>query len=136
MTAASKPQDPVPAHADDPLETAMRTHQALAKTLNFVRDRLTGQWIMDAAKTVETERDQCRGSEAAASRLQAEWLYSTLLTLLAGLAGAFLILVLADFIQSFFDTATSAGLVLGHLQREAPSEPPTPDAPDSSPIPE
>ena len=105
----------------DPLETAIATHRALAEALSDIHNTVTNHWtldnsIMDAANTIERERDQCRAAEGSQDLLRTGWLTQTFLTILAGLAISFMILVLADFIQSFFDTASSAREILGHLK--------------------
>lgn len=115
---APKPQPTVP---DDPLETALRTHRSLSEALSEVRKTVTGPWALDqlisaAANCMESERDQCRAAELAAHQMRTDWALKISMWTAAGLALAFVILVWADFIQSFFDTATSAELILSTLK--------------------
>ncbi|MBL9117807.1 MAG: hypothetical protein JNJ83_22555 [Verrucomicrobiaceae bacterium] len=105
----------------DPLETAVRTHRALAQALQEIHDTVTQNWTLDrsiveAVGVMQRERDQCRAAEATQDVLRTAWITKTFLTILAGVAIAFMILVFADFIQSFFDTASSAREILGHLK--------------------
>jgi hypothetical protein len=108
--------------ATDPLNTALTTHRNLATTLFKLRSSITENWTLDgtltrAATKLENERDQCRGAEVIQRNLRSAWLTKVFLTLLAGIAAFFMILVFADFIQSFFDTASSAGKILEHLSQ-------------------
>jgi|GEM_PF-5838600 len=114
---------PQPAPEVDPLETALATHQSLERMLIELRSTINENWILDGilgrtATTLETERDQCRIAETLQRTLRSAWLTDSFLALLAGIAAVFMILVFADFIQSFFDTASSAGQILARLEEQ------------------
>jgi hypothetical protein len=113
---ADQTQSPI-----DPLENAIRTHRALSDALAIIRNSVTGKWtldeaILETANRMEAERDQCGAAESRIQALRSAWMIDAIMMTIAGLAAAFVILVLADFIQSFFDTATNAGLILDRLE--------------------
>lgn len=116
-SAQEEPQPP-----PDPLTTAIRNYEAIGRMMDSVHRQLHNDWRLDrttvqAMRTAENEAASCRAAEARLRQLllaraaEAGW------ALLIGIAVAFAILVFADFIQSFFDTATNSAAIRERLER-------------------
>jgi len=99
----------------------MRNFEGINEVVASIKMRLLRGWAIDEvlARTesqLELERNQCRLSEIALKTIQLEHGARGGIYLGIGLALAFVILVLADFIQSFFDTATNTRSILARLE--------------------
>ena len=104
----------------DPLVAARQNYAGITEAVERIRSRLLSGWVLDEmlAQTqslLEVETERCRQAEIA---LKAIWLQHAVLFgkyLGFGLALSFLILVFADFIKSFFDTATNTRAILERI---------------------
>jgi Mg2+/Co2+ transporter CorB len=61
---------------------------------------------------------KCRNAETTIKVARLSYLGKTGIVVAAGLAAAFLILVFADLLQSFFDTASNSGAIRGILENK------------------
>ena len=109
---AAAPQAPPP----DPLTTAMENELKIDNAIEAVQSQISRPWrldslFIDTTQVMENEAAQCRGSENAVHMLRLTFALKLAKLLIGGLVVAFLILVFADFIQSFFDTATNVAAI-------------------------
>ena len=131
---ASQPQAPlqlVPAKpptsdtspAPDPLVEAQKNYENLGSAIEVVRAQVTRDWrldrvLLETMHAAEEESAKCRASEGQIKVLRLEFLGKAGATLGLGLAVAFLILVFADLLQSFFDTASNSAALVELRERE------------------
>ena len=117
--APQAPQEPPP----DPLVTAQQNLTAISQAVESIKRRLLRGWTLDAIldqtqSQLERERTHCRLADLALRRIWLDHAVQFGIYLSIGVAIAFLILVFADFIQSFFDTATNTRTILAHIRNE------------------
>ena len=107
----------------DPLTTARNNYQNLGNAIEVVRTEISREWridriLLETTQMAEAEAQKCRFSEASLKILRLEYSGLAGRYLLAGLGLAFLILVFADLLQSFFDTASNSASILEFLERK------------------
>ncbi len=100
-------------NASTPLTTARENYQTLGRVIAGVTEELGRDWrlehtLLETTQTVETEAAKCRNAEAGLKQLRWACAGATGGLLAGGLIVAFLVLVLADVLRSFFDTAANA----------------------------
>jgi hypothetical protein len=110
------------AQAVNPYVRAQENLDFIRKSVQLVRNNVTQGWELDrrldeAAAQLDSQRVLYRSSIAAKNALRTAWLSDVGKTLLVTLVLAFLVLVGADWLQSFFDTATRADQIQKHLER-------------------
>lgn len=98
---------------ESPFVQAELNRRRLAAIIQEVRQLTTSDWILDdlvasAVRSTEQERRSYEASKVAQRGLRIAWLGKIGISLFFTLAGAFAVLVVADWLQSFFDTASSA----------------------------
>ncbi|MEI8039186.1 MAG: hypothetical protein WCJ14_12420, partial [Verrucomicrobiota bacterium] len=67
--------------------------------------------LLETTQAVEVEAAHCRSAESELQRLRLVCAGATGSLLAGGLLAAFLVLVFADFLQSFFDTACNSAAI-------------------------
>ena len=120
-SGVSVPKDDSP--PPDPLTAARNNYQSLGTVIEVVSSEIRRDWRIDSfllntTQTAESEAQKCRFAESALKMLRLEYSGKAGSYLLIGLVIAFLILVFADFLQSFFDTASNSALILEFLERK------------------
>lgn len=111
----------------DPLVAAMQNFDDITQAMENIKGRLLSGWILDSVlahtqSLFEAERDRCRLAEVILKTIRLDHVVQFGKYLGIGLAIAFLILVFADFIQSFFDTATNTRDILCCMPSRANGE--------------
>jgi hypothetical protein len=107
----------------DPLTTARNNYQNLGNAIEMVRTEISRNWridriMLETTQMAEVEAQKCRNAEASLKMLRLSSAGKVGIYLLNGLIVAFLILVFADFLQSFFDTASNSASILEFLERK------------------
>lgn len=125
--AESQPKDDSP--PPDPLTTARNNYQNLGNAIDMVRTEICRDWridriLLDTTQMAESEAQKCRYSDTALKMLRLAYAGKVGSYMLAGLVVAFLILVFADFLQSFFDTASNSASILEFLERNPQAQDP------------
>lgn len=120
-STAEQPRDNAP--PPDPLTTARNNYQNLGNAIEMVKAAICRDWridriLLETTQMAESEAQKCRYAEASLKMLRLSYLGKVGSFLLAGLVVAFLILVFADFLQSFFDTASNSASILEFLERK------------------
>jgi hypothetical protein len=105
-----------PAPVANPYVRAQANLNLIRKSVQVVRSNVTQGWELDqrldeATAQLDEQRSQFRRSIAAKNELRTAWLSDVGKTFFVTLVLAFLVLVGADWLQSFFDTATRAGQI-------------------------
>ena len=100
----------------DPLTTARENYQNLGRVIDAVNAEVRFKWRLDnilfeTTQTAEAEAAKCRATESGLKQLRLSCAGDSGTLLLEGLVAAFLILVFADFLQSFFDTASNSSMI-------------------------
>jgi len=120
-SGVSAPKDDSP--PPDPLTAARNNYQNLGTVIEVVLSEIRRDWRIDSillntTQMAESEAQRCRYAESALKMLRLEYAGKAGSYLLIGLVIAFLILVFADFLQSFFDTASNSASILEFLERK------------------
>jgi hypothetical protein len=107
------PTSVVTAPPHDPLVEAQKNYDNLGDAFETVRQEVTRDWRLDRVlietmHAAEEESAKCRAAEGQIKVLRIGFFGQAGATLGASLAVAFLILVFADLLQSFFDTASNS----------------------------
>jgi len=117
--SAQKDDGPPP----DPLTTARNNYQNLGNAIEMVRTEICRDWridriLLETTQMAESEAQKCRYAESSLKMLRLSSAGKVGMYLLIGLVVAFLILVFADFLQSFFDTASNSASIFELLDRK------------------
>ena len=120
-TGAATPENNSP--PPDPLTTARGNYAMLGRAIEDVQSEIGRDWridrmLLETTQAAESEAQECRSSETALKMLRLNYAGQAGMYLLVGLVIAFLILVFADFLQSFFDTASNSASILEFLERK------------------
>lgn len=119
-SAASEPQIQTPnteqVPAVNPFVRVQMTLNQIRKSIQLVRSNVTQGWdinqrLDDTIAQLDAQRVLFRSSITEKNALRTAWVRDVGLTLFLTLLLAFAVLVGADWLQSFFDTATCAGKI-------------------------
>jgi hypothetical protein len=110
------------APAINPFVKAQANLNLIRQSVQEVRHNVTQEWELDqcldeTAAILEVQRGLYRGSIAAKDALRTAWISDAGKTIFVTLLLAFVVLVGADWLQSFFDTASRAGQIQRLLER-------------------
>jgi hypothetical protein len=123
MKRSTPSPSPEPNAQRDPLKTAIENYEGLGILVRGIEGEIQRDWklnsiLIETTTFAETESVKCRNAETTIKVARLSYLGKTGIVVAAGLAAAFLILVFADLLQSFFDTASNSGAIRGILENK------------------
>jgi hypothetical protein len=100
----------------DPLTTALENYSNLGLVIADINSEFHRDWQLDSilfetSKLVDEEAEKCRNAESGLKILRLSCVRDSFRMLIVGMISAFLVLVFADFMQSFFDTASNSSII-------------------------
>lgn len=105
----------------DPMALARQNYQTLGYLITEINSEIQHGWHLDkllfeATRTAEYQAQECSKAESDLKILRFSCAGDTGRLLVGGLIVAFLVLVFADFLQSFFDTASNSSAIREYFE--------------------